>query len=117
MGMNELSSLTKKRLDITRELNSVMMESTGDSKLAAMAEEAENERLRTVLRAHEREIEMIRNEINMLKRKDGNVTASYIPTIPQSRDPNEFKLPPISRNELSKSLPGKPQNTLSHKPI
>merc|ERR1711871_8787 len=115
--MNELSGLTKKRLDITRELNSVKMESTGDSKLAAMAEEAENERLRTVLRAHEREIEMIRNEINMLKRKDGNVTASYIPAIPQSRDPNEFKLPPISRNELSKSFPGKPQNTLSHKPI
>jgi len=114
--MNTVSKLTGTKLAIARELNNVKVESTGDSKLAQMAEEAENERLTTILRAHEREIEMIRNEINMLRRKDSSVTASYIPSVP-SRDPNTLKLPPINRNEQDKSMPGKQQNILSHKPI
>merc|ERR1712072_1043425 len=49
--MKDLSGLTQTKLDVTRELNNVKVESTGDSKLADMAEEAENERLTTIMRA------------------------------------------------------------------
>lgn len=83
--MKELGELTSKKLEIGRELNHLPPVTTGDDKLAELQEQKEMRKLTIFLEQTEREIEMVRNEISMLKRKDRQHVLPYIPERPSLR--------------------------------
>ena len=83
--MKELGDLTKAKMDIERELNHVPPVTTGDAKLAELQDQKEMRKMTIFLEQTEREMEMVRNEIAMLKRKDRQHVLPHIPEKPTLR--------------------------------
>merc|ERR1711991_218033 len=103
--LQRVADMTTTKIDITRELNHVKVDSTGDSRLAEIAEKQELERLTIFMRAQEKELNMIKSELNLLKRKDVSQSLPYIPPAPMY-DNSSLKFPPIhhDRQALSRKL-------------
>lgn len=104
--MKTIGSLTSSKLEIARELNHAKVDSTGDAKLAAMADKQERERIATFVKTQEKEIAALRNEISLLKRKDVTQTLPYLPA-PPGKQSGFSLLPPIPSASGSQQASGK----------
>ena len=98
--MDSISKLTKSKLEIARELNHAKIDSTGDSKLADIAEKLERDKMIAFIKTQEKEIAVIRNEISLLRRKDVAQSLTLLPAPPGKQT---SILPPISMSGESRS--------------
>ena len=105
--MNGVGNLTKSKLDIARELNHAKIDSTGDSKLAEIAEKQERERLLVFVKNQEKEIAALRSELLMLRRKDGTQALPYIPPAQGAQGATIFPPIPSASGKNSGKLNGK----------
>lgn len=91
--LKEVADLTEKKIMLDRELNDAKPSVGQDTVTEGSKEKEERERVMTYIRLQAREIETLRAEIAMLKRKDAPPIA--IPSLP---------LPPGTQPQMSESF-------------
>lgn len=102
--MSEVAALTEKRQNITRDLNSTTKVSAQTSKVDNLREMEENRRIKAYVELQAKELESLRIELNMLKRKEA--PALMVPPAPA-----------IFSNESSRSPNGSQTNGVVFPPI
>lgn len=106
--LSAVGELTESKLDITRELNSSDNAAPQESQVDEFRELEERKRIATYVEIQARELEALRAELFMLKRKDASsimMPSIPLPQPPQTgsmtsqRTPLDMTLPPIAQKK------------------
>ena len=107
--LKQISDLTSRKIDLNQILNNPGEIVSGDTKLAMAKEIEEKKNIRNYIKMQAREIESLKGELAMLRRKD-NLSAQQLPIPPSGSVVNQSSmqggtLPPIpsKSQSLSKS--------------
>ena len=104
--LNEVAELTETQLQISRELNAPGQVVSHASKLDNFKEIEETKRIVAYVQFQAKELESLRTELNMLKRKEAPPVLSQsmnLPSPPPVKPKDDVILPPIANN---KKTPG-----------
>lgn len=94
--LNEVAELTSTKAQISKELNAPGQTVTHSSKLDNFREAEEQKRIAAYVKFQATELESLRAELNMLKRKEAPAIAAQPPMPPyQPGPPQGQKLPPL----------------------
>ncbi len=87
---------------ISKELNAPGQVVTHSSKMDNFREIEEQKRIAAYIKFQATELEALRTELNMLKRKEASpavMLSQTVPLPPRERGPNDLVLPPIPNNK------------------
>jgi hypothetical protein len=111
--LNEVAEIIEMKLEITRDLNASTTKTlTLTNKTDSVQEVEETRRIKAYIKLQAKELDSLRTELNMLKRKEApTVTIPNIPSItPQTTASHNYE---YSNNNNSKT----PENVLKLPPI
>jgi hypothetical protein len=92
--LNEVAELSEAQQKISKELNAPGQVVSHSSKLDNFREVEEQKRIAAYIKFQATELESLRTELNMLKRKEAPPVVMPSPPAP-TRGPNDLVLPPI----------------------